>query len=71
MVSILISIVRVTARETSRGLCSQQKEMAKKTMMKDSAVSSKVVIARPWMGRAMQDAVNQRAWAIVMNLLLC
>lgn len=68
MVSIFTSIVRVTARETSRGLCSQQKEIAKKTMMKESAVISKVVIARPWTGRAIQDAVNHRAWAMVMKL---
>jgi hypothetical protein len=39
-------------------------------MMKDIVVSSKVVILKPWIGRAIELVKNHRAWQTVRSLLI-
>lgn len=51
------------------GLLSQQKEVTRKMMIKESVVSSRVVTKRCWANRRMQLIENQRPCATVMKLL--
>jgi hypothetical protein len=63
-----VLVKRVRGRVMSRGLWRQAKEIGRKRGMKERVVSSIVVRVRPWIGRAMQEIVNQRVWKTVIRL---
>jgi hypothetical protein len=60
----------MTGLVTSVGLYIQQYDVANITMMNDSVVSSKVVMASPCIGREIQLAVNHNACNIVRSLFV-
>jgi len=57
-------------RVIPEGLYIQQYDVASIIRINDKVVSSRVVKAKPWIGRLKELATNQSAWAIVKILFL-
>ena len=53
---------------TSPGLLIHNQDVASMTGMKERVVNSMIVKGKPWMGLAIEFAVNQRTWIMVRNL---